>query len=131
MDGFFRKKKDRGDDIEKKAEKAGKDIVVKLIEARRKSKAEWAAQPKDVRDTYFWSKVLTFIVLIPTMLTTVVALKIALATSVAVSAFPAVCLHRRNFKLSLVPMFCCAFGMLFGLVTKAVLYFLVIRNIQP
>lgn len=125
---FFNREKIANPDIEKKTAKAVRDIVINIWKSHKKRKEEWSVQPKEVKDTFFWSKVCTFTILFPIMAVTLVAWKIAVVTSFFISAAGAVFLHKKNFKLSLVPFFCCVMGMIFGFSAKAVLYFSIMKT---
>lgn len=125
---FFSREKAASPDIEKKTANAVRDIVVDIWKSHRKRKEEWNAQPKEVKDTFFWSKVCTFTILFPVLAVTLVAWKIAAAVSILISAAGLVFLRKRNFKLSVVPFFCCVMGMLFGFSAKAVLYFSIMKT---
>lgn len=130
MSLFFFKRKERGERIYKKAAAAAEDAVRKLVLAHRKSKEEWAAQPKEARETFFWSKVCMGVILLPSFLVTIVSWKIALISLAVISPAGILLIYRRNRRLSVVPMFCCVLGLFFGLIAKAVLYLMMSGKIR-
>lgn len=78
----------------------------------------WEKQPEVNKKNFFYAKLCMLVILIPIAVISFFCWQIGVGISLLISVFFFLKFKKKNFKFSLIPLFCSVIGLVFGIIGK-------------